>query len=196
MEGAVVTPNSEVPPAQVSVGGGEGMRQYAPFPTILADLVANLRYRPGWHFELKDIERDHADSHGAAAGGLTFVGITGDYEGPNGSFRGAMDAYHPDRPRPVYFYFPVPAATYNEGSWLRWLFDRILEVERHEAMEHFQLLRFGPYEGQDGQEREIIDRPFAPTHGPGDDPYIIHDYATDTQRRTAFTGKVNELFAD
>jgi hypothetical protein len=37
----------------------------------------------------------------------------------------------------------------------------------------------------------MCERPFAPTHGPGDDPYVIHDYASDTQRRTAFTGKVN-----
>jgi hypothetical protein len=166
-------------------GEREPMRQYAPFPTILADLVSKLRYRPGWHFELEDIERDHADSHGAAAGGLTFIGITGDYDGPDGSYQGAMDAYHPERPRPVYFYFPVPAATYNEASWKRWLFERILEVERHEAMEHFKLIWIGP------ENRDMCERPFAPTHGPGDDPYVIHDYASDTQRRTAFTGKVN-----
>jgi hypothetical protein len=169
------------------------MRQYAPFPAVLAKLVENLRYRPGWHFELKDIERDHADSHGGAAGGLTFIGITGDYEGPDRSFRGAMDAYHPDRPRPVYFYFPVPAATYNEASWKRWLFERILEVERHEAMEHFALVEDVPgVESPTGGAAVSLVRPFAPTHGPGDDPYIVHEYGSDTQRRTAFTGRLND----
>jgi hypothetical protein len=34
------------------------MRQYAPFPHTLADLVAKMRYRPGWTFSLDDIERD------------------------------------------------------------------------------------------------------------------------------------------
>jgi hypothetical protein len=153
------------------------MRQYAPFPTILAELVAKLQYRLGWHFELKDIERDHAGVHEGAAGGLTFIGITGDYDGPDGTFRGAMDAYHPERPRPVYFYFPVPAATYDERSWRRWLFDRILDVERHEAMEHFQISN---------------ERPYSPSHGPGNDPYFIREVGTELDKRTAFTGKVND----
>jgi hypothetical protein len=161
----------------------EGMMiQYAPFPTELDDLVRRLRYQVGWHFELKHIERDHADTHGGGAGGLTFIGITGDYDGPDHSYRGAMDAYHPDRPRPVYFFFPVPAATFNRASWQRWLFDRLADVDRHEAMEHFGI------EQDDG----TIVRPYAPTHGPGDDPYVVHDYASDLQRRTAFTGRVNE----
>jgi hypothetical protein len=162
------------------------MRQYAPFPTVLADLVAKLRYRPGWHFELEDIERDHAGVHQGAAGGLTFIGITGDYEGPGGTFRGAMDAYHPDRPRPVYFYFPVPAATYDERSWRRWLFDRILDVETHEAMEHFRLI----WTGKDNQD--FMERPYSPSHGPGNDPYMIRETGTELDRRTAFTGKVND----
>lgn len=197
------------------------MRQYAPYPAELADLVSKLRYRPGWHFELKDIERDHADSHGGAAGGLTFIGITGDYDGPDGSFRGAMDAYRPGRPRPVYFYFPVPAATFNRAAWQRWLFERILDVERHEAMEHFAIgetvdpevgglcrcghpatLHDGRYslcadcEGEHrfdpAEPRVEVRRPFAPTHGPGDDPYVVHEYGSDLQRRTAFTGKLND----
>lgn len=175
------------------------MRQYAPFPAELADLVSKLRYRPGWHFELKDIERDHADSHGGAAGGLTFIGITGDYDGPGGSFRGAMDAYHPGRPRPVHFYFPVPAATFNRAAWQRWLFDRILDVERHEAMEHFTFVDSQHFDGSlqeffaaHPDDRVMVVRPFAPTHGPGDDPYVVHEYGSDLQRRTAFTGKLND----
>lgn len=149
------------------------MRQYAPYPTVLAELVETLRYRPGWSFRLEDIERDPADTHGAAAGGLTFVGITGEY-GPDG-YVGAEDAYHPSHPRPVYFYFPVPAATYDERSWRRWLFDRLLDVETHEAMEHFRI----------GDER-----PYSPSHGPGNDPYMIREVGTETDKRTSFKGEV------
>jgi hypothetical protein len=161
-----------------AMAGDEAMRQYAPYPTVLADLVARLRYRPGWTFELKDIERDHADTHGFSAGGLTFIGITGTWtwdEDDGRHYEGAMDAYHPDTARPVYFYFPVPAAIYDETSWRRWLFERILDVERHEAMEHF---RIG--EG----------RPYSPIHAPGHDPYIVHEMTTDELRRTSFRGVV------
>ena len=46
-----------------------------------------------------------------------------------------------------------------------------------------------------GEERVVLGtgvwvRPYAPCHGPGDDPYIIHEYAIDQQRRTNFRGTV------
>jgi hypothetical protein len=107
------------------------------------------------------------------------IGVTGtwtwDEETHERSYEGAMDAYHPTVPRPVYFYFPVPAATYDESSWRRWLFERILDVERHEAMEHFQI----------GDKR-----PYAPIHAPGHDPYIVHEVTTNELRRTSFRGVV------
>lgn len=193
----------------------EEMRQYAPYPTILADLVAKLRYRSGWVFDLRDMERDPANTHGGSAGGLTFVGLTGVYQWMVGKplfnevgaglltlekcwwwspeqvakaqesgdykYAGAYDAYRPGVERPVYFYFSVPAATYNEASWTRWLFDSILDVEIHEAMEHFAL-----------KDDELLYRPHPPTHGPGDNPYTVHDYATDIQRDTNFRGVVKE----
>lgn len=176
----------------------EQMRQYAPYPTVLEKLVRQLRYRPGWTFELKDIERDPADTHGGAAGGLTFIGLTGAWGTHRSSdgeyshrYQGTKDAYKAGEPRPVYFYFPVPAATYNEASWKRWLFDCIQDVERHEAMEHFQL------EWEESAPIPVdsvilSDRPFAPTHGPGDNPYIIHEYAEDVKRRTTFRGFIEE----
>ncbi len=70
---------------------------------------------------------------------------------------------------------PVPPAAFSEGAWRRWLLDQILLVEQHEACEFFTL---------DGE------KPFAPLHGPGENPYVIVEYATDTQRRTRFTGEV------
>jgi hypothetical protein len=166
------------------------MRQYAPYPHALKELVDHLEYRPGWSFTLEDIERDPADTHGAAAGGLTLVGITGHYGEER--YEGAMDAYHPNRPRPVYFYFPVPAATYDARSWRRWLFERILDVERHEAMEHFQLVYEGDFVKKDGTHTDrYVERPYSPSHGPGNDPYFIREVGTELDQMTSFRGKVN-----
>lgn len=140
--------------------------QRAPYPTALAEACADLAYKPGWDFSLLDIDRDYSDAERLVptAGGLTFVILVP-----------CHDSYHPDRYRPVSHYHPVPAATYNRAAWERWLLDRILETECHEACEY---LRFGT------EER----RPFAPTHGPGDNPYVVHEYASDQQRRTSYRG--------
>lgn len=149
----------------------KSMRQWAPYPDELADLVAKVTYRPGWTVELADIDRDYAPGdpgrEKAIAGGLTLVITTKGY-----------DSYHPERGEHyrVNHYRPVPAATYNRASWRRWLFDQFVAVETHEAMEFFAI---------DGEHI------YAATHGPGDDPYVIHDYAADQQRRTSFRGTVN-----
>lgn len=157
----------------------EGMMvQWAPFPTVLAELVGNLDYKPGWTFRLVDMVRDRDEVpegtnwwEGAPlAGGLTFVVGTNH-----------RNAYR-DWPRPVSHLFPVPAATFNREAWDRWIHDRLLDVDRHEAGEwHVNF---------DGEG--VPHRPFAPTHGPGDNPYTIVQYATDEQRKTAFTGALNE----
>jgi hypothetical protein len=142
------------------------MVQYAPHPEELANLVANCSYRPGWRITLKSIERDSANTHWESAGGLTLVITTVGF-----------DTYNPDRGETyrVNHYFIVPAATFNRRSWQRWLFDCFCKVELHEAMEFFQI----------GDTR-----PFAPTHGPGDDPYVVHEIATDEQVRTNFRGEL------
>lgn len=142
------------------------MRQYAPYPAELAALVSKLDYKSneGWTTTLEDVERDHAGVHSGPAGGLTLVVIR---QGP--------DTYNHKRVLRVAHYFSVPAATYDRRSWQRWLFERILEVEKHEAMEFFTI---------DGK------RPYAPNHGPGSDPYTVRELATDLDRRTMYTGKV------
>jgi hypothetical protein len=146
-------------------------RQQAPFPHDLEHIVGDLSYRPGWTFSLRDIVRDPATSHGAEASGLTFIVTTSGY-----------DAYHPDRGESyrVNHYFPVPAATYNYLSWLRWVFDCLIKVETHECMEFFTVV------GVDSRPL----KPYAPTHGPGDDPYVVHEYATAAQRNTRYTGEM------
>jgi hypothetical protein len=147
------------------------MTQFAPWPDTLVELVEKVEYRPGWVLTLEDIVRDVDRTGGdeePVAGGLTLKVLTQGY-----------DTYHPDRGATyrVYHYFPVPAATYNEQSWRRWLFERLLDVERHEAAEFFQV----------GGER-----PYAPHHGPGNDPYIIFELGSDEARRTSFRGDVKE----
>jgi len=103
---------------------------------------------------------------GQGSKGLTLV-IT--REGP--------DTYNPQNIIRVNHYMPVPPAAFNASSWQRWLFGQFLLVERHEAAEFFII----------GGER-----PYAPNHGNGEDPYIIHDLATDEQRRTSFRNVLDD----
>jgi hypothetical protein len=143
---------------------GDLMTQTAPFPQALADLVARCSYRPGWLLALEDTLRD-GESHDGEAVGLTLVVTTLGF-----------DTYNPDRGQHyrVNHYFPVPAATYNERSWQWWLFERLLLVERHEAMEFFVI----------GEAR-----PYAPMHGPGNDPYLVTVERSELDTRTNFRGE-------
>jgi hypothetical protein len=117
-------------------------------------LVEQCAYRPGWQLWLSDEDR------GQGCSGLTLTVLV---VGPN--------SYPPHEEIRVRHLFPVPAAAYNRASWQRWLFERLLEVEKHECMEFFT---------DDGV------KPYAPNHGHGEDPYIVHDLTTDEARRTDF----------
>jgi hypothetical protein len=136
------------------------MAQTAPFPEVLADLVAVLKYRPGWRFYLVG---NH--DRGQGSRGLTLV-ITCE----------TVDSYPPHDPIKVNHFMPVPPAAYEVRSWRRWLFDQCLLVDRHEACEFFEI---------DG------DKPYAPSHGPGNDPYMVREVGTDVDRRTSFRGVVS-----
>lgn len=105
-------------------------------------------------------------NRGQGSNGLTLI-ITTD----------TVNAYHPDEHIYVNHLFPVPPAAYDERSWQRWLFEQFRLVESHECAEFFQI---------DGE------RPFAPSHGPGNDPYLIRELGTDLDRRTSFRGEVND----
>ncbi len=102
------------------------------------------------------------------------------------------DSYHPERIIAVKHYFAVPPATYNEASWTRWLFDRLGDVDTHERMEDFTFEAADP-----GRVDHLavpdteLERPFAPNHGPGEDPYRITELTTDEARRTSFRGELN-----
>lgn len=86
------------------------------------------------------------------------------------------NSYHPERQVSVNHYMLVPPAAYDERSWRRWLFDQVLLVERHEACEFFAI---------DGG------KPYAPSHGFGQDPYLIREIGTEEDRRTSFRGDLN-----
>lgn len=73
-----------------------------------------------------------------------------------------VNNYDHSQPFTVNHPHPVPTATYNEASWRRWVFEQCRRSMNHELGES---LRFGPDEV----------RPFAPMHGPGEDPYTTHE---------------------
>lgn len=132
--------------------------QEAPFPQALQLLVKNLRYRPGWKFHLGQLDR------GQGSRGLTLVITTLGY-----------DSYHVDQGETyrVNHYMPVPPAAFNLSSWRMWLFEQLLLVERHEAMEFFQVAG---------------ERPYAPNHKPGWSPYIVTELTSVEDRETDFRG--------
>lgn len=137
------------------------MEQVAPYPDALAEMVLKLQYRPGWCFRLAYLDR------GQGSKGLTLVITTCGY-----------DTYHPERGETykVDHYMLVPPAAYDERSWRHWLFEQLLLVERHEAMEFFRI----------GEER-----PYAPSHGPGNDPYLVREVGTEADQHTSFRGELN-----
>jgi len=141
------------------------MTQTAPYPQILADLVSKLSYREhlGWKVWLDDdLQRDKPGRHAGESRGLTLVVL-----------RVGPDTYNPGTVLQVVHYFPVPPATYDEPSWLRWLFDQLGKVDDHERMEDFVI---------GGQ------RPFAPIHKPGADPYALRQLSSWDEADTDFRG--------
>jgi len=88
-----------------------------------------------------------------------------------------VDAYDQERGGRMYLdhYFPVPITTYNEKSWRRWMFEQCRRLENHELGEFFEI---------DGE------RPFAPMHGPGEDPYTVHEVRSEADARTTQDGSM------
>lgn len=91
------------------------------------------------------------------------------------------DSAKPDdlQPRTIDHFFPVPTATYNERTWRRWVFERCRGVENHELGEWFRV----------GSEW-----PFAPLHGPGEDPYTVHEYRPAEDALTTQDGSVRQPY--
>lgn len=86
---------------------------------VLANLVAEVKCKPGWAFELRP------------ASDGPFLSLVISVDGPDS--RGAR------RPIRVQHWHAVPEATYNRASWARWLFERCRGVENHELGEWFDI---------------------------------------------------------
>lgn len=121
-------------------------RQVGPDVSVLADLVRGLSYKPGWSFKLEEISRRWGSE------GLTLsIGAT------------VPNSLNPTEGTSVLHLMPVPPSAWDRESWTRWLFDQILLVERHEAMEFFQIDDM---------------RPYFPEHGEGCNFYTIAETKT------------------
>lgn len=118
-------------------------------PPGLRELVNSIKYKPGWTFALAyEVEAD-------GSGGLQLQ-IVSDTEN-------SFDFTKRVRVRHA---FLIPGASYNRDVWAAWIFDRVRDVESHEAGEFFRI---------DGV------REFAPHHSNGEDPYRVwhvSDWAT------------------
>jgi hypothetical protein len=153
----------------------EQMRQLAPYPEALKYLVGCLKYRTdrGWSVYLSEHVRDTGPDGEILSKGLTLV-----------VYRCGPDSYDPNRTIGVNHFFPVPPATYDRRSWQRWLFDRLGDVDTHERMEDFQI--------RDSPGSEHVTRPYAPSHGPGNDPYMVREVGTTIDQRTSYRGVLDE----
>lgn len=169
------------------------MFQTAPWPDELEDLVRTFRYKPGWTFRLvQDLARDfeHEDTarEKCIGRGTTLIITSLTYN----SYR----EYRPDQPPDykVQHYKIVLPATFNRRSWRRWLLDMCIEVEIHEACE------FARFEWDEPNHVGIevlgtvhrVERPWAPHHGPGENPYVIFELGTEKDVRTSFRGELKE----
>lgn len=110
-------------------------------PPYLPELVKQIMYKPGWEFELAvKFEPD-------GSGGLQLQIISD-----------TLNSFDFSQRIRVLHSFLVPAASYNRDTWAAWIFDRVRDVESHEAGEFFRI-------------DEV--REFAPHHGNGEDPYRV-----------------------
>ena len=108
----------------------------------------------------------HDIDRGQGSGGLT---LTITVTVPN--------SYNPNDTIGIRHLMIVPAAAFDRRSWQRWLLDQILLVESHEACEFFIV---------DGEH------PYAPSHGPGNNPYLIREHGSPIDAATSSSGRVNE----
>lgn len=92
---------------------------------LVVQELTKIRYKPGWHFFVEMIRNEP---------NLTISTTTQD------SYHPEVDDYH------TAHHFVVPNdVVMNEKELNRWVFDCILLVELHEAMEFFQVDGMRPY---------------------------------------------------
>lgn len=160
---------------------GNQMFQVAPWPHELEKLVDTFHYKPGWRFRLvqdldRDYEPDDVDRERPPIGrGTTLIITSLTYN----SYREYESGDPPDYR--VNHFKIVPPATFNWRAWRRWILDMCIEIEIHETCE------FARWFNEDGDD----DRPFAPHHGPGENPYSIIEIGTVEETKMKYTGELN-----
>lgn len=145
---------------------------------ILQSLVKTAKCKPGWSFQLRseNFKLQAEDEPKQIDCSLRLV-IT-------------INCYDSSRPNDkipfiVSHFFPVPYATYNRQSWRRWIFEMCRRVENHELGEWFRIEN--PETGQ-------TERPFQPLHGPGEDPYTIHEFRPEADALTTQDGSMRDRY--
>lgn len=125
----------------------------------LSQAVSSLVYKPGWAFRLETGCSYATGSWPGQTQIATTTGMAAAVLIPGEPARLVITVVTADsgtgKQILIEHRFGVPPW---HGGWERWLLDRILDVERHEAMEFFTL---GTH------------RPFFPQHGPGGHLYEI-----------------------
>ena len=120
----------------------------------LPAMVRNFRYKDGWQFTLDDIGNWLFSDPVFAGGNMRSLTIrvttTNSLDGKPASIRHSFPA-------------PDDYQCYTEARLRRWLFDRVMDIERHEAMEFFKIL------GSTAKN----EKPFFPDHGTS--PYAVRD---------------------
>lgn len=118
-------------------------------PPGLRKIIQSISYKPDWRFYMRTFSED-----GEIRGWQLSI------------FSNTENSLNHSQRINVHHSFLIPPASYNRDSWVAWIFDRIRDVETHEACEFFQV---GGY------------REFAPHHSNGEDPYRVwhvSDHAT------------------
>jgi len=122
----------------------------------LAAVVADASYKDGWSFRLEQNKARPTEQY-AGSTGLTLC----------------IHAVVPNSVKPgemtyVEHWFAPPPTSWARAAWVRWLLDRIIDVEIHEAMEFYRVCGKPPY---------------FPAHGPGRNPYEVGLTAAEIERR-------------
>lgn len=135
----------------------------------LAELVTGMKYRPGWDIRLA-VNTQHQQAPDMPAGitrtRLIFWGYDEDATPLVLSVMiTAPDSWKPHGELVIEHQFNVPLAEPTEG-WDYWLIGRLCDVDRHEAMEIFELAdgtrpfypeHSGNYTGPDAAARRYAD---------------------------------------
>lgn len=122
----------------------------------LAAVIADATYKDGWTFRIEAGKARPTEQY-AGSTGLTVC----------------IHAVVPNSVKPgettyVEHWFAPPPTSWGRAAWVRWLLDRIIDVEAHEAMEFYRINGKAPY---------------FPAHGPGRDPYECNLTASEIDRR-------------